>query len=557
MQEILQALTWTFLHSLWQGLIAALVAAVIISTTRYSTARLRYNLLGAVMIIFLCASSLTFILQLSSGINPSPASSTFAVGVENTTADTHPFMDNFIAWVNNNSSLLLLTWFLFFAISLFRLTAGLASINRLRKSRLEPVPLNWKTKLQQLQNQMGIYYKVPLLQSSLIKIPLTLGVFKPIILIPVGLLVQLPAQQIEAILLHELAHVRRRDYLINLLQHIAVAVFFFNPGLRWLSALIKQEREACCDDLVISKGSQKNNYINALVSFQEFSVAHGSFAMALHGNNFHLLSRVKRLLTSRNNGISFFELVTLVSGFLLFSAFGVFVKVKNDMQVGEMIDQPLITASIRFSNAPLRLPKELKRESARINKHPIDTLPGKKQNKPVSPVYAKPVNTDTTIHKPSADDKLKEIIQLKDEIGQNKLGIGIKKEQLNNANEASKKEINLLIEQDRKKLEDQREQLNQSRKEWDELKKKELKKTVADKVSAAISGNAENNSSSEISVTNKIASSINQTEFKQQEFEYKIKGPSKISPPEKKFAPVELKPPNPPDKKLRKDITNI
>src|SRR5262249_48310656 len=148
-----------------------------------------------------------------------------------------------------------------------------------------------------------------------------LGIIKPVILIPLGLIAHLPPEQMETILLHELAHIRRQDYLVNILQYIVEAIFFFNPALRWISSLLRQEREACCDDMVMNSGSHKSNYLHALVSFQEYAHGHTPYVMGIKRKHHYLLNRVKRMLTNKNDGVNVLERLALLGGIILFSAF--------------------------------------------------------------------------------------------------------------------------------------------------------------------------------------------------------------------------------------------
>jgi beta-lactamase regulating signal transducer with metallopeptidase domain len=108
-------------------------------------------------------------------------------------------------------------------------------------------------------------------------------------------LTALPPSAIEAILVHELAHVGRRDYLINLMVSLIEVIFFFNPAVLWLASLIKAERENCCDDIVVAQTSNKTAYIRALVACQEYHLAVPAYAMALRGHKNHLLNRVTRM----------------------------------------------------------------------------------------------------------------------------------------------------------------------------------------------------------------------------------------------------------------------
>ena len=159
---------------------------------------------------------------------------------------------------------------------------------------------------------IGVRCSVSLLQSQLVKVPVALGILKPVILLPLGLITHLPPEQVETILLHELAHIRRRDYLVNLLQHIVEAIFFFNPAVRWISSLIRQEREASCDDIVVANCNQKTNYLNALVNFQEYSFKHNTpYAMSIGSKRHYLLNRVKRIINNKNKGVTLFEKAVL------------------------------------------------------------------------------------------------------------------------------------------------------------------------------------------------------------------------------------------------------
>ena len=133
--------------------------------------------------------------------------------------------------------------------------------------------------------------------------PLTLGYFKPVVLIPFGLLTSIPQDEIEVILLHELAHIRRKDYAVNIFQCIVEIFFFFNPAVIWLSSLIRTEWENCCDDLVVNQTGNKWNYIKALMSFGEIQSTLPKYAPALSGSNNHLLNCAKRLIHNHNKNI--------------------------------------------------------------------------------------------------------------------------------------------------------------------------------------------------------------------------------------------------------------
>ena len=143
-------------------------------------------------------------------------------------------------------------WLLGIALMALRFMGSCYVLHRLRRVGVSPVPAQWQTRMNTLSSQLGISRKVVLSFSEIIQEPLTLGHFKPIILIPVAMLGQMSPDQVEALLLHELAHIRRYDFLVNLLQSWVEILFFFHPAIWWISAQIRDAREACCDDEAVA-----------------------------------------------------------------------------------------------------------------------------------------------------------------------------------------------------------------------------------------------------------------------------------------------------------------
>ncbi len=486
MQDIVKALTWTFIHSLWQGLLAALLAAIILGSTRNSTARLRYNLLSVVMVLFIAGSVFTFINQYGQAKRSASVVMLENVQVIN---NNDGLMDKFMAWVNTNSDTIIMIWTFFFLLSSIRLVTGLAAINRLRHYKTHPVTTAWKFKLEQLQLMIGVRYSVSLLQSELVKVPTAIGIFKPVILLPLGLLTHLPAEQVETILLHELAHIRRRDYLVNLLQHMAEAIFFFNPAMRWISSLMRQEREASCDDMVVASCDQKTNYLKALINFQEYSANHSSYVMGIVGKRHYLLNRVKRMITNKNKGINFFEKLALLSGVVIFSAFNYVMK-EPDKKIEPVkpgsyqVQQPATAVLPIVVSQQDTQPLE-KKKITLLKKPDRVTVPAKKGAVIKSKnINAKDFVTKLNEHeqaKKDADATLKEIIQLKNQIGSKKESIGVKKEQLKTTDGKEKEKILKEIQQERDELDGQRRELDRKREQLENLKEKVKEKQMEER----------------------------------------------------------------------------
>jgi beta-lactamase regulating signal transducer with metallopeptidase domain len=179
-----------------------------------------------------------------------------------------------------------------------RALGGWWLIRRMRLSRLEQGPHTLLLRLDALRRQMGIRRFVDLRLSSRITNPLTAGVLRPWILLPVTALTSLSAEQIEVILSHELAHIRRADYFWNLLQTMVETLFFFHPAVWWISRRVREERELCCDDIAVRRCSDPTVYAAALVRLEEERRNRLHLAMALDGHQSRagLRARVLRIL---------------------------------------------------------------------------------------------------------------------------------------------------------------------------------------------------------------------------------------------------------------------
>jgi bla regulator protein BlaR1 len=167
-----------------------------------------------------------------------------------------------------------------------------------------------------LSRRLGIRRTVKMVESGLVRVPMVMGQLRPVIFIPLGLINHLPAGEMEAVVLHELAHIRRRDQLVNIIQQVMECLFFFNPGLLWVSSLMRDERENCCDDVAIAETRDRVEFVRALVRFKEHSLR--EVTLAFPGNRRQLFHRVLRISRQENRGLGGRErMVLLVSGGLL------------------------------------------------------------------------------------------------------------------------------------------------------------------------------------------------------------------------------------------------
>ena len=323
--RIIQAFSWMLIHSLWQGLLLAVVTAVVLIATKKSGARLRYNLVAVQFLLFIVACCSTFVwewyqapakvIMPLAGTIGNEASQWFQLDAES----IRRFAQTCISYFTANAPIVVLLWAVLFVFRSVRVMGSLVYIHRAKNKYTYAPPANWQQRVELLCEKLQINKAVRLLESGYVKVPMVIGHLKPVILMPVGLLAGLPAEQVEAVLLHELAHIRRHDYVVNFLQTLAETVFFFNPGLLWISSLLRDERENCCDDIALEQTKDKREFVQALISFKEYALNADQYAVAFPGKKNHLLHRVSRILSNRNQTLGPSEKVFFMMGIVMLS----------------------------------------------------------------------------------------------------------------------------------------------------------------------------------------------------------------------------------------------
>lgn len=313
-ENVLKAISWTLIHSVWQGLILAIFAGLVIVFTRKSKAIVRYNILSGLFLMFILGVGFTLNYEyqqetalVSEGAITGSMVLEFKNVMTSPTEITPDYLQEIRIYLNEHATTIAAIWFLIFTIKCFGVFKNLTNVYRIRNYKVHNPSEYWNNRVADLSKKLNIKKHIVLLESQLVKVPSVTGFFKPIILIPVGLLSNLPQDQIEAILLHELAHIKRRDYFINLLQSFAEILFFFNPGFLWISSLIKDERENCCDDIAVTITQSKTQFIHALVSFQEYNMKQNELALGFGKNKNQLLARVKRIIQDNNKPLNTVE----------------------------------------------------------------------------------------------------------------------------------------------------------------------------------------------------------------------------------------------------------
>ena len=188
---------------------------------------------------------------------------------------------------------IVLVWFAGVFLSAFRPLLGWHTVRRLRTVGVSPVPDAVHAVMDRVTKRLRLARAVELLQSALVKTPAVVGCFRPAILLPLCVVTRLPEAQLELILAHELAHIRRHDYLVNLLQALVETLFFYHPAVWWLSRQIRNERENCCDDVAMATGGSRADYGRALLAVAELRAAVPGLSLAAGGGS--LLARIRRI----------------------------------------------------------------------------------------------------------------------------------------------------------------------------------------------------------------------------------------------------------------------
>lgn len=316
MQSIVNALGWMLIHFLWQGCVIAAVLWLSLKAAARASAQSRYllGLLASLAVAVVPATTLLLALNRPvasavSGATELPAISVLAGGLG---AGGGPWLQ---LALEPALPLVVGLWALGVVVLSFRTLLGWWAAHRLVRRGVSAAGAELERTLAGLKQRIGVQRAVTLLRSVRVSVPTVVGWMKPIILLPAGVITALPREQLEMVIAHELAHVRRYDYLVNLLQLFIETLFFYHPAVRWISRQVRQEREHCCDDLVVTTCGQPVVYARALTRLE--SLRDLTVAPALAATGGDLFARVSRIVQREsprvNSGLAQITLVTVLA----------------------------------------------------------------------------------------------------------------------------------------------------------------------------------------------------------------------------------------------------
>lgn len=314
---LLQAMGWALLHSLWQGALLALLAATALRLTRQRSPELRYALAAGALGMLVLAFVGT-LLWLWIGGDPQPAAGALLIAPVGEGQGPASWAFQLRALLGPGIPWLFLAWILGFTLRLVHLGQGMAWLYGPCLHDVQPPPAEWLARFEGLRRRCQVAFPVRLGLSSRVDSLVVLGWLKPVVLVPASALLALPPEALEALLIHELAHVRRRDFLANLVQSLAEALLFYHPAVWWLSRRIRQEREHCCDDAAVQACGDPILYASALLRLEELrspSPLIPDLAPAASGGK--LMSRIQRILRPPSTSTPITGLVALMPALLL------------------------------------------------------------------------------------------------------------------------------------------------------------------------------------------------------------------------------------------------
>jgi beta-lactamase regulating signal transducer with metallopeptidase domain len=281
---------WTLLHFLWEGLLIGLLAWGAMALMQRRSPEARYATGLAFLSVMALAPLITFFVLLprSGGALPLPSGTAVSAGALSWSLRLKALLDPSLP-------LVLAVWCAGVALLSTRFAGSLLYLQRLTSVGVEPAPAEWHLVLARISREMGLRRAVRLLRSFRVEAPMVVGWLRPVILVPAAAFTGLSPAQVEAVLAHEMAHIRRLDFLVNLIQSGMETLLFFHPAVWWLSSRLRAERELCCDDTAVALCGDRAAYARALATLEGLR-EHAPADLRVGANGGSLMNRIRRLL---------------------------------------------------------------------------------------------------------------------------------------------------------------------------------------------------------------------------------------------------------------------
>ena len=307
--SFLQALGWAVLNSLWQMALLWVIYQFITGVFRPLTAAKKSFLATTLLIAGFGWFIFTFFSIL---FNSSPSGTVVATQFMN--AGGNGEMYN---WLHTTLPYASLTYLVLLVLPILHFSKNYKFVQLISREGLKKIDVRWRIFVQKVAAQMGIKKQVHIWVSDFVSSPVTIGYLKPMILVPLAAINHLTPQQLEAVLLHELSHIRRFDFLINLITRFIKTILYFNPFVTALMKTIEREREKSCDEMVIQFQYDPYGYATALLMMEKANGLQAPLALAAAGKKNELLHRIEIILgVNKRPFISFNRMAGLMAGLL-------------------------------------------------------------------------------------------------------------------------------------------------------------------------------------------------------------------------------------------------
>lgn len=297
LEGLVATLGWTLLHFLWQGAVVGVLFGVSLAAAGNASAQTRYRLAFLFLLLLATLPVATFFWLSPSYVAGAGTAEIIAesaplltVSIAAPVLDWQTFVHPWLPWA-------VLIWAVGVAFMTGRLLLEWRNVRLLTRLDVSPLTPAWQHRVQRLIGSLGVRTAVRAVQSARVHVPMVVGWLRPVILVPVSAMSGLTTWQLELILMHELAHVRRYDHLVNLLQVVIETLLFYHPVVRWVSRVMREEREHCCDDLVVARSGDALAYARALTELA--GVQSLSLQTSVSSDGGQLLARIRRLVGVR------------------------------------------------------------------------------------------------------------------------------------------------------------------------------------------------------------------------------------------------------------------
>ena len=344
------ALGWTLIHSIWQGFAILLVFGILYYVFKSSVTRYRLGI-GALTLQFVAAIATFFMIyqpiSTSNTLQSNRAFGDFLFNNPNLifTPKRLTFFQQIEFFLQNNLDVFVIIWLVGTTLLLLRLVVGFTHVQSLKVQQVYPISADIQALMNTLLEKTQMPTSIKLLESALANVPMTIGWIKPVVLLPVGIASSLTITQLEAILAHELAHIKRYDYLVNIFQNFVEILFFFHPATWFISGKVRDERENCCDDFAVEICGDSLVLAKALTQVASFQ-QQPRLAMAFGAKRQTFMDRIKRIIGINDSKPMSYGNWAAVLGMILVVALGVVYAQKEVVKEESVISKSVTGKNI-------------------------------------------------------------------------------------------------------------------------------------------------------------------------------------------------------------------